>query len=480
MSAKAETLSPELVISQLRKSGFVKSSQNLELQPLARNPGRLDHATRLAFRVLAEQKSVCYLLVGPNLSEIWDRAREFAEACPAIAAKALFFEPTPQADVLGLEFIEGRILDEMPPSAALEAAAGAVLAALERTFKPSSLPELNAELERFFSWVATSPIFGAIDSGFLREMIFPWVREGARHQPIQTRWTNGDFTAHNVIIDSHGRPRLIDYEYAQLTHFHLEDFLRWRTYSNAQKHVFDSKLGPPPPWLEAYFLLRQIVLEREVASPEIALAGAEERVRRLRELAAAASKPFHASIFLKPLTREADQEKRIQDLTEETVERGKWGQALEQNLRTANERILSQQTQIQDLDAEVVKRGEWGITLDQKLLMAEHRIAELAAIEAQAPDRVARTEENLQNLEQQMVHAQSLTAKLMSEIEMQVDRAASLERTNETERREQADRSSEERLRRSSLEDKIARMQNSFSWKLTSPLRAFRRLFLDK
>jgi len=591
MNAESETLSPELVINQLRKSGIVGSLQTVELQPLARNPGRIDHATRRAFHVWAGQKSVCYLLAGPNLAGIASRARKFGEACPDIAAKELFFESTPRMDFLGMEFIEGSPFEEAAvPAPMLEKAAAAILTRLEATLKPSSVAELRAELEDFFTWVLASPVFGAIDGGFLRDVVFPWVREGACRQPAQTRWTNGDFTAHNMIIDPLGRPWLIDYEYAHRTHFYLEDFVRWRTYSSAQKHFFDSSLKKIPPWLEAFFLLRQTVLDHHVASPQIALAGAGERVSRLRELAAKANVQFQNSFFLKPLTmqleasveerqkqirdldaevvkrgewgmaldqslREAearvlDQQRQIQDLDAEVVKRGKWGlvldqsfreaearvldqqrqiqeldaevakrgewgAALGQSLRTAEARVVDQQRQIQDLDAEVAKRGRWGLVLDQSLREAEARIldqqrqiqdldaevakrgewgaalgqslrtAEMSVLELQNrvnqhATRETRLEENFRNLEEQMAEGQSFIANLVSHVGDLTHKAALLEEATEKDRREWARLSEEEHALRVKLNDKVTRMQNSFSWLVTSPLRALRRLLIDR
>jgi hypothetical protein len=408
MSADLETILPDLVGAELQKSGIVDSPLGLRLEPLARDPGRLDHGARRSFRVRSGPKTVCYLIAGRGIEEIWNRAQVFAQECPDIAARPLFVRSEPEVAFLGLEFIEGPTLEDAARGESdprkLEEAAAAVLAALDRTVRPSSAAARQSELEEFFAWVQACPIFGPIDCGFLRDTVFPWIRDGAAAAIPQTRWTNGDLVAHNVVIDSRGHPRLIDYEYAVRTHFYAEDFLRWRRYSKALKNALGSALEPPPPWLEAFFLLRQTVLEQRTSHPRVALSGAEERVRRLRELAAGAHVGFEASLFLKPLTR---------------------------------------------------------------------------------------LEPELRNLEKQMARAQTQTAQILGELEQVARKASLLDEALGREQKEHARSAAErearaaraladEQTRRAVLQDKIGRMQNSFSWKSTAPLRAVRRLLFGK
>jgi hypothetical protein len=394
MSADFETLLPSLVAAELQKLGISDATLDLRLEPLARDSRRLDHGTRRSFKVLCGAKAVCYLVAGAGIDDIWNRARAFSQECPSLAARPLFMSRSSEGDFLGLEFIEGATLEDAALGGKadllkLAEAAASVLAALDRTLQPSSEAARQTELEEFLGSVAACPIFGAIDRGFLRDVIFPWIRDAPAFEPAQTRWTNGDLVAHNVVIDGQGNPRLIDYEYAARTHFYAEDFLRWRRYSKALKHAFDPRFEQPPPWLEAFFLLRQTVLEVRIGNPRFAFSGAEERARRLRELAAHAHAGFESSLFLKPLTR---------------------------------------------------------------------------------------LEPELRNLENQMTGAQALAVRLMAELEDGARNAAALDERLTQEQLERA----QGQARRAILEDKISRMQNSLSWKLTAPLRAVRRLLFGK
>jgi hypothetical protein len=591
MNTELETISPDWVGDQLLDLGIVSSLSGVHLQPLRRNSERLDYVTRQAFRLWSGRKTVCFLLIGPGLENLWRRARAFSRACPNIATKPLFLQRTIRTDFLGLEFVGGGTLEEAVATGRLSVAesgnaALAVLSALENTFRDSTAAAAHAELKQFFASVLSCPIFGNIDSGFLRDVIFPWVRSGAIAQPARTRWTNGDLVAQNIVFDEQGSPRLVDYEFAQRTHFFSEDVLRWRRYSEVNKDVFDHTFPSAQPWAEAYFLLRQTVLESQIANPQLSLDGANERVRRLRELASDANSQFRASLFLKPLAQSL--------LDESEAERARLGAALS-----------AQQARIQELDAEIVKRGEWGLGLQASLDTANKRASEMAEIEKQrdaatqqitnltadltqakahssaVEERLAASqdallektreaanlsaisqksasmEEDLRLLEEKLKEAQAVTvrsmgeaagapkrndamcAELRNEIEIRDQRGRRLEEELTDLKRElaasqtalavmtknEADRSAalalaqsaehvlrqrlagvEEDLRNNEehlakaqaivlqsmgeisdlstrgrwLEDKVQRMQNSFSWKSTAVLRAFRRLFLTK
>ena len=592
MNTELEIISPDWVGDQLLDLGVVSSLSGVHLQPLPRNPERLDYLTRQAFRLWSGRKTVCLLLIGAGLENIWRRARAFSRACPNIATKPLFLQRTIRADFLGFEFVDGGTLEETVFDGRLSLpesgnAALAVFSALESTFRDSTASAAHAELKQFFASVLSCPIFGNIDGGFLRDVIFPWVRAGAVGRPARTRWTNGDLVAQNIIFDEQGNPRLVDYEFAQRTHFFSEDVLRWRRYSQVHKDIFDQKLPSTPPWLEAFFLLRQTVLESQIANPQLSIDGAKERVWRLRELASEAHSQFRASLFLKPLAQsrldesEAErarlagalsaQQTRIQEPDGEVLKRGEWGLGLEANLKAANRRAAELQTSVEE-------RTKWAQNLDQGIAIIRQKLAGSETTAVSLRQEFACASEDLKNREDQLANAQESVLRLMKEIEnmtnsheavcanlrrdaeerelreqtlsreairqnaitdallqelVDVKRqrdaavqeaanlAASLERASAhafevercrttteaslAEKTREAARAAEDlvqseeqlthaqalmvqsidemetlRNRKVWLEDKVQRMQSSFSWKSTAALRATRRLFFGK
>ncbi len=89
-----------------------------------------------------------------------------------------------------------------------------------------------------------------------------------------------------------------------------------------------------------------------------------------------------------------------------------------------------------------------------------------------------------------------MTAKILGDLESKIRWGSSLDNTLANERLEYSRLRSEfdersswalslqkdlagERIRRAYLEDKVRRMRDSFSWSVTSPFRALRRLFFD-
>lgn len=279
----------------------------MRLQPIPRNPERTDYHTRHLFRVWHGQRPVCHLVTGENMTVLWQTARAFAKACPTLAAKPLFLQRTRDQDYLAFEFIEGPSLESALRSGQINVGKAKdlisqALAALNKTRRPSHGSAAEIELQSFCSQVERCPVFGSADRGILRDIVFPLLQQATLEKSISRRWTNGDFIARNLLVDPEGNPRLIDYEFARQTHFHLEDVWRWGQYSDvpSELRVLNGSIAPSPlpVWVEAFGLLRQIVLEHQINGPSVTLAGLPEKLRLLLDLAARENRQFRASVFL--------------------------------------------------------------------------------------------------------------------------------------------------------------------------------------
>jgi len=166
--------------------------------------------------------------------------------------------------------------------------------------QPSQPPRKSID----FLLGAGLPIFSGLDQQFLQSVIFPFIRSGALSGPQQTRWTNGDLIARNVLVDSRGGVRLVDYEFAGRTHFYAEDWWRWHSESKLPSEALDLPGSPKASaetWQEAYFILRHAVLIHEINGAAVAVSGLRQQMDRLVALAAAAQAGFRASVFLQPL-----------------------------------------------------------------------------------------------------------------------------------------------------------------------------------
>ena len=298
-----------VVCTILRKLGVLDAESAPRLEPLPRNPERRDYLTRASFRVFSGKRAICHLTVGKNLIDLQMRTRAFAEACPKIVCPLLFWHQSAGWDYLGIELVEGQNLETLVLEGRLKPAdavahVAKVVAALESTLLPSTAESAAQEIDRFFSWVQASPIFSGLDQQFLQSVIFPFIRSGALSGPQQTRWTNGDLIARNVLVDSRGGVRLVDYEFAGRTHFYAEDWWRWHSESKLPPEALDLPGSPKASaetWQEAYFILRHAVLIHEINGAAVAVSGLRQQMDRLVALAAAAQAGFRASVFLQPL-----------------------------------------------------------------------------------------------------------------------------------------------------------------------------------
>jgi hypothetical protein len=313
-------IAPDSLVGELVAAGVVPSPDGALVERLNRSPRRLDYATQENFRVSFRGSAVCHLAAGRDLAGLRARTEAFAEACPSITCPPLFWLHAGGADLLGTEYFDGRSLASLvaegriTPAGAV-AHADRVVEALEATLRPSTAQEAARELHALFDSVSALPLFNELDAGFLREVVFPYVRKGAQRGPFPTRWTNGDFNAENVLLDSDGDVRLVDYEFAGPTHFFAEDWWRWETYSQLPPDApgvprLQASLPGDGGWLEAYFILRQLTLAHETHHPGSAFGDASLRLDRLASLMAENDPRVRASELFKRLGPQSPEQSR--------------------------------------------------------------------------------------------------------------------------------------------------------------------------
>jgi glycosyltransferase involved in cell wall biosynthesis len=299
----------DVVCATLCTLGVIDAASAPRLESLARNPERRDYLTRATFNLYAGDRAICHLTVGKNLEDLHARTQTFADACSSIACLPLFWHQSAGWDYLGIELFQGKNLETLVLEGRLKPAdaiahVAKIVSALEGTTLPSTAEAASEEIEQFFSRACASPIFSGLDQQFLQSAIFPFIRNGALSGRQQTRWTNGDLIARNVLADSQGCVRLVDYEFAGRTHFFAEDSWRWRSLSMLPPEALDLPGSPKAstePWLEAYFILRHAVLIHEINGAAVAVSGLRQQMDRLVSLAAAANTGFRASVFFQPL-----------------------------------------------------------------------------------------------------------------------------------------------------------------------------------
>jgi serine/threonine protein kinase len=335
-SAPPPSIASDEVLAELRHLDLFRSRPDISLTALAGNPRRRDHLTRRTFTVSHGGKVICHLTAGANLETLWKRTEAFHRASPAISGKPLFYEKSRHRDYLAREFIDGTTLEHLVNASCLNAGqarqhAAKIQRALETTTEPSNVAAAKAEARQVFEKLYALPYLSALDHAVFRDVLAPLVDRGIESTQPRTRWTNGDFTPHNLLLDANGNPRLIDYEFAARTHFFAEDAWRWQTFSSlplptrlemsTEDPASDSTpANPIPPWMEIFFWAKQLVLSHETIVPEIASTDSRHAISQIVELTGIAGAPLASSLFIQTLKPDSELRTEVERLKIERYE----------------------------------------------------------------------------------------------------------------------------------------------------------------
>lgn len=116
--------------------------------------------------------------------------------------------------------------------------------------------------------------FSLFDKQVLQDWIFPILFEAGRKTPPRARWTNGDFYGANILRNAEGDIRLIDCEFARVTHFFQTDSFRLREFSVLPSGLGIFPFGCPKgnmPLEGFYFWLQHVQMLHLVVRPQFFL-----------------------------------------------------------------------------------------------------------------------------------------------------------------------------------------------------------------
>lgn len=374
--------SSELIRQELIKAGVLESQWNIKLELIAGNPQRLDFKKRQSYRVLLDAKPRFVLTLGQEIKQLEERAKALSAACPNITCKPLHTFEYEDNECIVFEYFDGRDLESLWRERRIETGpirqhAQSIVSALEATLTPSTSQAAEQELEALFSRVSELPLFNGFDRSFLLDSIFPMVRSGAQAGPHRTRWTNGDLIPRNILVNTVGEVRLLDYEFTARTHFFFDDAWRWRVFSTLPACVSDlpgqnSPADNEQAWQKAYSLLRQLVLAYEINGAELARPAAQPALDELLDIATKAQPgALRTSVFLEreftannaSVEKLAQRITRLENLlrhreTELAAVRKDAGWTISQELRALRRRVFGKRLQVEHyfIDAPIVWR----------------------------------------------------------------------------------------------------------------------------
>ncbi|MEO6569239.1 MAG: hypothetical protein ABIO94_10800, partial [Opitutaceae bacterium] len=220
---------------------------------------------------------VVKLTIGTELAGLFARADAFHVVLPKHSPATRFFFSTPIGDVWAQDWIEAP--DGERPIGDFASALEAILAldnletALEATVQLSSANAWELEYVEWSRGILALPCWRSAEQAFLLQTLLPWLSAALRPGQPKTRWSNGDFTSANLKL-TRNRATLLDFEYAQRTHFYPEDhirFLRLSPIAHLQPGFFAGLWPAAIPAWEIFFQLRQLSLESAVNSEKYLL-----------------------------------------------------------------------------------------------------------------------------------------------------------------------------------------------------------------
>ena len=273
------------------------------------NFNRKDTQKKLALRVWIGGRSAFHLTLGTSLRALHQKAQGFARGNPELCCKPLFFFRHQDLDYFGQEYFGEGNLDEAFARRQIDVATWQegviyVKKRLAATSKPSSYPLLLKELAGMERRLLAMEWFGHFDCVFIRDALFPLIRNEVMGLPPVVTWTNGDFVAKNILFDGRGGFRLIDYEFAGKTHFSGVDWFRLQHFSIIPGGVDMAKVSGTcewPKWLEIVAWLEHAIRLNETCLTSYVGEDLQIVADHLARLYSAASPTARRSIFVSAL-----------------------------------------------------------------------------------------------------------------------------------------------------------------------------------
>jgi GT2 family glycosyltransferase len=254
------TSQTELLVKDLLcNSGRLVRDQTITLEPMPGNPERRDYTTRRRFLVRTDTSSLAVLVVGKDLTQLRQKSELFSQAYPDLACSVFAHGNVDDHDLLLTDYFAGLTAGEALNDPSIG--------------ETGVLPALELLASR-------------LNRTFLDHIVFPFAAKTFSGLPVRCRASNGDFVLNNILFNSAGEVRVIDYEQAVVTHFYSEDWLRftyWKTPGKLRAFALQ-QISEPVESVQLYLWLKQMAFEAEVNQPAKAQADLQYWGRELRRM----------------------------------------------------------------------------------------------------------------------------------------------------------------------------------------------------
>ena len=127
--------------------------------------------------------------------------------------------------------------------------------------------EFIEEYENFTSSILNNVNINQFDISFLSNYILPQLQKGLCEKNYYKRFSSGDLSAHNILVNNNCEFKVVDCEFANMTHLFCEDWFRLFTFSSDKfkkiTYVRDLISNLNPFYLP-FLYLRQTILNLDI------------------------------------------------------------------------------------------------------------------------------------------------------------------------------------------------------------------------
>ena len=221
------------------------------------------------FKLILSNGNVIHLTYGYDLKRTYQCTKKLNTLLPDITCKALFLYHNDKLELFGQEFFEGIPIDvslekNIKNQKSVNVALIKIFKSLDTLTKKSTKEAFNKELKERLNKYSGN--FSKVDKILLQDVLIPAILKRVKEPSPKIRWSPGDLISKNILMSKEGTFKIIDFEFANLTHFYDEDFVRLDIFSN--KLIQDlpavkNKVKNVPDYIKLYFWIRQIFLSSE-------------------------------------------------------------------------------------------------------------------------------------------------------------------------------------------------------------------------
>jgi glycosyltransferase involved in cell wall biosynthesis len=432
------SVNPQNIYNLLPKEITEESSQYVikELQPSSEN----EFCRKRSFRFSVRNGLDLLLTCSKDLQATFNNSKLFHESLPSLSCQPKFIVKGPEYDLIGYDYFDGKPLDQMfVQSKISDLQIREIIDNLKKDLLKielaSSTDAMQSEFNAFIEVFDSNENLSKTDLAIFKNEIIPYIQNFILNTNPRLRWSSGDLIARNILIDEQFDYRIIDYEFAHQTHFFEEDWIRLGSYGEESflslEFVKFTKENVPFP-LHIYHLLRQTLLNRNV----------HKGIDYIH----------HLKFDLVKIIKESTERKIISS----------------QALRGLSEEVTKYRESCTNYKMENISLEKTKEELQNLYIKQTEEKAELHSLNSTLVN------ENT-ILHQQITESKETQAILKCEKEILIEEKSDLiEEKNATDKQNLSLRNELE-IR----DDKIKRIQNSFSWKITALLRFLRRKVLD-